>query len=47
MLVNPVISLTVLLAGFFTYVATHPAAFRYTRSLAMDAAADTLFAYIR
>ncbi len=46
MLLKILIALAVLLAGFLIYVATRPAAFRYTRSLAIDAASETLFLYI-
>lgn len=46
MFLNLLIALAVLLAGFLIYVATRPAAFRYTRSLAIDAAPETLFPHI-
>lgn len=38
--------LAVLLVGFLAFVATRPAAFRYTRSLAIAAPAETLFAQV-
>ncbi len=46
MLLKTFIVLAVLLAGFLIYVATRPAAFRYTRGLAINAAPETLFPHI-
>jgi uncharacterized protein YndB with AHSA1/START domain len=38
--------LVVLLAAFLMYASTRPSSFRYTRSLAIEAAPETLFPYI-
>jgi len=40
------IGLAVLLAGFCLYAATRPNTFRYTRSLAIEAAPEAVFPYI-
>jgi len=46
MLLKILIILSLLIAGFCIYAATRPNTFRYTRSLAIQAAPETLFPYI-
>ncbi len=46
MLLKILIGLAVLIVGFCIYAATRPDTFRYTRSLAIAAPAETLFGYI-
>lgn len=46
MLLKTIVTLAALLAGFCIYAATRPNNFRYTRSLAIGAAPETLFPYI-